>query len=555
MRLAYYVNLSLISAAIITLVGCESIIEPPTGIQQELSDAHAQLEKQSKQPPAPPQAVMQDLMLPTAAASAALPVQDELRFSIAADQVEARDFFASLVEGTPYSVAIHPEVSGTVTLNLQQVTLEEALNVVQALYGYDVRRIGNVLQIFPSKLRSKTFSIDYLMLTRMGRSRTTINSSSLVDGDKNSSNSSSSSSSYSSSSSSSSEYGNDGSNSNNTGTLIRTQSESDFWKELKDAVTLMVGNEEGTAVITSPQSGLLTVKAMPADLAEVETFVNRLQNRVQRQVLLEAKILEVRLSDGYQQGINWEALTSGTAGFTGSFSNVSLGNDISTLVGGVLSLGYESTNFTAMIDLLKTQGNVNVLSSPRISAANNQKAVIKVGTDEYFVTEVSATTVTGTSTSTTPEVQLTPFFNGIALDVTPQIDDMGGVLLHVHPSVTDIAEQTKVISIFDEELSLPMAQSDIRETDTIVRARSGEVVVIGGLMSTVRNQINSKVPILGDIPLLGGLFTNISDQEDKTELVIMIKPTIIESGQGAEQLNRTNQNLDSWYRDAQKRFD
>ncbi len=141
------------------------------------------------------------------------------------------------------------------------------------------------------------------------------------------------------------------------------------------------------------------------------------------------------------------------------------------------------------------------------------------------------------------------------MDVTPQIDDLGGVLLHVHPSVTDIEEQTKVISIFDEELALPLAQSDIRETDTIVRAHSGDVVVIGGLMSTTRNQVDSKVPILGDIPLVGGLFTNISDMEEKTELVIMLKPTIIDSSHGLKEVQSTSDNINNWYQDAKRRFD
>lgn len=541
-----------LATALVTLMGCESVVREPAAIQQELKSAEAQLERQNQQPPALPEEVMRELMAPEQ--SVALAPSSQLRFSIAAEQVEAGAFFASLVEGTPYSAAIHPEVQGQITLNLQQVTLDEALEVVQAMYGYDVRRMGNVLKVFPSKLTTQTFSIDYLMLSRIGRSRTTINSSSLVDGDQNQSNRSSNSSAQSSSSSNESES-EFSSGQSSTGTVIRTQSESDFWKELETSIRLMVGAGEGKAVIISPQSGLLTVKAMPSELSQVEDYISRLQNRVQRQVLLEAKILEVRLSDGYQQGINWTALAEGTAGFSGGFTGNAPGNDISTLIGGVFSLGYQSSNFAAVIDLLKTQGNVNVLSSPRISASNNQKAVIKVGTDEYFVTEVSTTTVTGTSTSTTPEVQLTPFFEGIALDVTPQIDDLGGVLLHVHPSVTDIQEQTKVISIFDQELALPLAQSDIRETDTIVRANSGDVVVIGGLMSTTRNQVDSKVPLLGDIPLLGGLFTNISDAEEKTELVIMIKPTIIESNHGLPGVKKSSQTINKWYQEAQKRFD
>ncbi|MCM2678580.1 pilus (MSHA type) biogenesis protein MshL [Echinimonas agarilytica] len=549
------------------LAGCEATVKQPDDIQKEIETASEQIEQQVAKPPVLPSEVMQELMAPTTITERLS--RSQVRFSIAADQVDAATFFASLVEGTPYSAAIHPDVTGAITLNLQQVSLQDALEVVQAMYGYDIRRTGNVLQVFPSKLRTETFSIDYLMLKRNGRSRTTINSSSLVDGDDN--NDSSGSSSNRSNSSSSNRSSSSGSSSvDNAGTMIETESESDFWKELQSSVALMIGTGDGRAVISTPQSGLLTVRAMPAELAQVETFVNRLQNRVQRQVLLEAKILEVRLSDGYQQGIDWSAFGSSGfgagsqslagAGFNPVTGNVTAGkgvpgNDIGNLIGGIFSIGYLSTDFNAVIDLLKTQGNVNVLSSPRISASNNQKAVIKVGSDEYFVTEVSATTVTGTSTSTTPEVELTPFFEGIALDVTPQIDDLGGILLHVHPSVTAISEQTKIISIFDQDLALPLAKSDIRETDTIVRANSGDVVVIGGLMNTLREQATSKVPVLGDIPLLGGLFTNVTEYEEKRELVIMLKPTIVETDYGLQSLKDSNSTIDSWYKDAQKRFD
>ena len=307
-----------LSAILACLCSCESVVHPPVAIQQEITTATEQLERQANQPPPLPHDVMQELI--TAEQGRPMAHVSPVRFSIAADRVEAGSFFASLVEGTPYSVAIHPELTGEISLNLQQVTLEEAIDVVEAIYGFDIQRKGNVLQVFPSKIRTETFAIDYLMLSRMGSSRTTINSSSLVDGDQQNSNNQMSQQSLSSSS------GNNGSNdsgmTNNTGTLIRTESELDFWKELETSIRLMVGPGEGKAVITSPQSGLLTVRAMPNELSQIKSFVSRLQNRVQRQVLLEAKILEVRLSDGYQQGINWNALANGTAGFSGGVSSL-----------------------------------------------------------------------------------------------------------------------------------------------------------------------------------------------------------------------------------------
>jgi len=188
-----------------------------------------------------------------------------------------------------------------------------------------------------------------------------------------------------------------------------------------------------------------------------------------------------------------------------------------------------------------------VLSSPRVTASNNQKAVIKVGTDEYFVTDVSSTTVAGTTPVTTPEVELTPFFSGIALDVTPQIDGEGNILLHIHPSVIDIKEQTKVVKISENSLELPLAQSDIRESDTVIKAKTGDVVVIGGLMKSENIEVESKVPLLGDIPLLGELFTNRSKSLKKTELVILLKPTVVGADTWKQELQKSKALLDRWY--------
>ena len=197
--------------------------------------------------------------------------------------------------------------------------------------------------------------------------------------------------------------------------------------------------------------------------------------------------------------------------------------------------------------MLETQGNVQILSSPRVTATNNQKAVIKVGQDEYFVTDVSTTTTTGTSTTTTPELTLTPFFSGIALDVTPQINDLGEVILHVHPSVTETSEQEKVVSLSGESIVLPLAQSNIRESDTIIRAASGEIVVIGGLMQTSVTDNSSKTPLLGDIPLVGKLFSQTSEIQRKKELVILVKATVVGGGTWQQQLDRSSELLKRWY--------
>jgi MSHA biogenesis protein MshL len=213
--------------------------------------------------------------------------------------------------------------------------------------------------------------------------------------------------------------------------------------------------------------------------------------------------------------------------------------------GGVFSAALNLRDFAGFIELLESQGDVQVLSSPRISTLNNQKAVIKVGTDEFFVTGISSTTVTGTTTTTTPEVTLTPFFSGIALDVTPQIDESGRVTLHIHPTVSEVVDQTKLIKVANQDQSLPLALSSVRESDSVVSARSGQIVVIGGLMknSTIKN--NAGVPFLGRIPFLGALFRHTKETSRKSELVILLRPAVVQ-GQATwdEALSQSRQRIE-----------
>ena len=197
--------------------------------------------------------------------------------------------------------------------------------------------------------------------------------------------------------------------------------------------------------------------------------------------------------------------------------------------GNLFAIGGASADFGALIRLLSTQGEVQVLSSPRISTLNNQKAVIKVGSDEFFVTDISSTTSSNaSSTVTSPDITLTPFFSGIALDVTPQISEEGDVILHIHPSVSEVTDQNKNITVSGQSQQLPLALSTVRESDSVVRARSGQVVVIGGLMQNRSSNDDAAVPGVGDVPLFGELFKQKRDRNSRSELVILLKPLVVE---------------------------
>lgn len=540
----------------ICLVACQTTDRPqPEASKAELAEAMASASAPKTPPPATmPDAVQRELNANALMAGLNSPsLEAERRFDVSANDVDARVFFPSLVQGTPLSVAVHPDVQGTISLSLKGVTLSEAIQVVEDIYGYEVSREGRILRVFPAGMRTETFPLNYLFMERDGLSVTSVSSGRISDNNNNNNNNSNSNSNNNSTNNNNNSNSNssNGDSDSTNGTFIRSRTKTDFWGELKETLTAIIGSTgDGRQVVVTPQAGLVTIRAYPDELRQVRTFLGTAETHLQRQVILEAKILEVTLSDGYQQGIQWDNVL-GHVGNTninfGTGAGPGLSDKITTAIGGVTSLSIKGSDFNTMINLLDTQGDVDVLSSPRVTASNNQKAVIKVGTDEYFVTDVSSTTVAGTTPITSPEVELTPFFSGIALDVTPQIDSEGNVLLHVHPSVIDVKEQTKDIKVSDASLELPLAQSEIRESDTVIRAASGDVVVIGGLMKSENIEIVSQVPLLGDIPLLGELFKNRSMQKKKTELIILLKPTVVGGDTWQKELLRSKTLLDRWY--------
>jgi MSHA biogenesis protein MshL len=286
-------------------------------------------------------------------------------------------------------------------------------------------------------------------------------------------------------------------------------------------------------------------------------------------VILEAKIVEVSLSENFQAGINWNVITtdsSGNSSATGQFGGAGVFEDgatgasgapivvdpttgamslpvAPTAIGGAITAVLGIGDFNAVIEMLQGQGDVHVLSSPRVATVNNQKAIIKVGSDEFFVTKVqsNATGATGGVAGTTSRtVEFTPFFSGIALDVTPQIDEQGIVTLHVHPTVSEVRDDVKQLEFgAGETETYPLALSSVREADSIVRARSGQIVVIGGLMQQSNNDDRFGVPVLSRLPLIGFLFRQTRTASRKSELVILLKPIVVESDeQWAEEVRR-----------------
>jgi MSHA biogenesis protein MshL len=502
LRLALLGALSLLAA-------CQTFKDGDQQLYEQSNKILAETLAQSRAKVAPPLSVQAALIAPLPQTAL---LRSGPRFDVAAKDMPAKEFFLSLMDGAGQNIVVPPEVTGNITFSLRNVTLEEVLAAVRDSYGYDFSRASYGYQIFPNQAITRTYDINYLNLQRMGFTDTEVSS-----GQVNTSNDSDSSNGATTNSTTSS---------TRPASQLITTSNVDFWKEVHSVVSMIVGNQEGNNVVVNPQAGLMVVRASAADQQSVEGFLKLAHSNLQRQVILETKILEVNLFDRFQAGVNWEQFGSnGGAGLAGAALS-----GIQT-VGGVFSATVTAGDFTGTLQLLESQGEVRVLSTPRISTLNNQKAVIKVGTDEYFVTDVSASTTTsstGDGTST-PDITLTPFFSGISLDVTPQIDAQSNVTLHVRPSVSKVSQDNKQIDLGKSfgTLNLPTARTTSRQSDSIVRARNGQVVVIGGLLQSDNENVDANVPWLSKIPLLGWLFQQQRKNLGKSELVILMRPQVI----------------------------
>lgn len=582
----------------------------PGGINPQIAGVIA---KTAERAPEPRQEAIQSALLPPLRldlpGAAAAP--QEQRFDLSVTNAPASQVFLSIVSGTRYSMLVHPSVTGAISVNLKNVTVEEALAAIRDLYGYEYRVSGSRIFIEPLGLQTRVFQVNYLIGQRRGSSDVRVQSGAVSDVALTPGQTGVGAG--AAGGAGSAPTANQASRSLEA-SRVSTQQLTTFWADLCEALAALAFPPETApraeaagaqfedrqrsacnrrhstsdrSIVVSPQSGVIVVRASPSELRAIDQYLRATRLSVERQVMLEAKIIEVTLAEAYQSGINWAvfsrnvALSAGQAGrgtvlqpkttpgaiqaagataIAGSaaagfgitnpaFSAVagsSLANH-SAGGSGVFGLAVATNNFATLLTFLETQGQVQVLSSPRIATINNQKALLKVGTDEFFVTSVSSTsTATTTTTQTSPTITVQPFFSGIVLDVTPQIDQNSNIILHIHPSISEVTESTRVVNLGGQiaEVRLPLARSSVSETDTIVRVTDGNIVAIGGLMSVDIRDDRGGLPGLSEG--LGRLFRNTDRRTVKKELVILLKPTIIDSDREWEQdLRETRERLDA----------
>ncbi len=548
---------------VLALAGCAA--PPPIkpeldpGIQAELNRTASE-KKAEARPAAVEQALLPPLRMEMPSARGQ-PIDP--RFDLSVNNAPAGQVFMSLVSGTRFSMLIPPSLTGTISVNLKDVTLQEALDSIRELYGYDYKVDGTRIAIQSAGMQTRIFQVNYLQAERRGSSDVRVQSGSVTDTGSGAAAATPGTPAITPPAGAAVGRGLDSAR-------VTTRTQSDFWLELRASLLAIIGTGEGRNVVISPQSGVVVVRAFPAELRGIEQYLRATRISVERQVMLEAKIISVTLNSGYQSGINWALLNHNLA--VGQIGNQTLltkngqssgglialpGNSLSTPVAGagsaattaallaanpgaaLFGLAFQTQNFASLLQFLETQGKTQVLSSPRVATLNNQKAVLKVGTDEYFVTNIQAATTVATAVGTTagtpvPTVTVQPFFSGIVLDVTPQVDENDQVILHIHPSVSQVTTDNKVIDLgVAGSLTLPLAKSSVSEADTVVRVSDGNIVALGGLMKLDLEDTRGGLPGTGN-SAIGNFLRNANTSLVKQEMVILIKPTIIQSARSLD---------------------
>ena len=487
------------------------------------------------------------------------------------------------------------------TVHLKNVTVFDALDAVRDTYGYEYSVSGTRIVVEPPEMRTRFYQINYTLGQRRGVSDLQVVAGAATGGGSSGAGGGGGGGGGGGSASGGG-GGGAASYGSNQASAMSTISKSDLWGEIEDSMRTILGCQiprlqagtaragaggsssggsssradvsyvgdsqlgerlrgvegcaDGRAVNVNQMSGTVLVRGMPKELRTVERLLRTMQVNVERQVSIEAKVIDVQLNKDSQQGINWSAFPKslmrasvgadtsliGAPGtpFAGQVPNGASLADLlgSNLISGTartafsagLGLALQGSQFAALISFLETQGDVHVLSSPRIATLNNQKAVIKVGTEEPFITAISPGSTSLSSAAAIavpPTLTYQPFFSGISLDVTPQIDDRDRVTLHVHALVNSITEKAKASSTQAGAATVSLAVSSVNETDSVVKTADGMMVVIGGLMTESSSNGRSAIPGLGDVPVAGALFRKGEQTSNKRELVILIKPTVV----------------------------
>ena len=456
-----------------------------------------------------------------AAIKAHPPEQAGKLYSFSAKELEIKDALALFARSNELNIVPDPDISGLITVDFRNLTLEKSMEAILDTFSYFAEINGGLIRV--RKTKTEFFTVDYIRLIRTGNGNTTANISS-----------SSSSGSSGSSGGSTGGTGGGGSGSggggDSTSVTITKSDNIKFWDELDEQLKGVL-SPNGKLTINR-MVGNIMVTDHKANVDRISDYLKQLKRTLHLQVDLEAQIYEVVFNDEFHLGIDWQNVTAMVEEWAISSGGVPPGFPTSRLIvdnplGGLkpgapaLSLAITKDQQRVVIDALKEQGRLEVVSQPRIRTLNNQAAMIKVGTDKPFF-RTSSITTTGTGPSQTAEnVEVQSITIGTVLALTPQISEDGWITMDISPVITRLVDSV----IGPDGTTAP--EVDIKQTSSLVRIRENTTVVVGGLIQNERHKTERRVPILGDIPILGIPFRGVFENKRRTELVIFITPTIV----------------------------
>ena len=441
-------------------------------------------------------------------------------YSLRVREGQLQDVLLALAQDSGENLVVDPEVTGTVTVNLNRVSLEQALDALLNQLGYSYRREGRLIRISKPVMETRIFTVNYVSTNRKGDKTIVATHGSGAGGEQISA----------------------------SETRIAGKDETDFWAEIQEGLTAIIFAEErpsavlrarqagvvssmsskdGKKLVISRMTGIIQVRDYPEKLREVARFLEQMEATIQRQVFIEARFLEVTLRKEFQTGVRWDNIQNELLNL--DLTELSLswnlfgGGTSSSATGALLVAGAPLAASGAefvlsdLVEALETQGKVKALASPKVATLNNQTAIVKVARqDVYFTSEISQGDVSTLQSFTPNTIDV-----GVILDVTPQIGPDGTITMNIHPSIT--AEFDRVAA--PDGTEFPLLR--IRETDTVVKVRDGQTIIIAGLIQESDQRERIGLPCLTNLPTLQYLFGYRTEKTEKTELVILITPTVL----------------------------
>ena len=412
-------------------------------------------------------------------------------FSFRAQDMPLVDALTLFAHTNQLNIVAGPDIQGNITVNFHTLPLKDAMSALLDAHGYFWEQDGDLIRV--RKFETRIFDLDYIRLVRGGTGENKANISSSGGGGAG----------------------------QGTGEItVNQQDEIKFWEELETQVKALM-SKEGRLVFNR-LSGTIQVTDRHQRVVEISRFLNKVRGSLHRQVEIQARIYEVNLNDNYSLGINWNKIN-----FDGIAGNLVLSNIITAPFGGFVAKAatvkstYAKNSFDAVVEALQEQGELKVISQPRLLTLNNQPALIKVATDEAFFTQTVVQGTGGTGNIVTEQARSVTV--GLVLSVTPQISEDGWIMMDVTPIISRLRE------IRDSPQGTANAPVlDVKQSSGLVRLKDGEMVIIGGLIQDEVSETERKVPLLGDIPWLGRLFKGTYKVTRKSELVIFLQPRIVE---------------------------